>query len=329
MKRIFVALSIVLFVTSCKEEIQNKRIVGNVFGTTYSVQYAGYETEVDFKEQFDKLFYVINRSMSTYQANSFISKINRNEETTIDSHFRKVFDASKEIHQLTDGAFDPTIGIMVNAWDFGPDSAIVDLDQQKIDSLMQTVGLDKVTRKDDKIKKEHPGTQLDFNAIAKGYAVDVIADFLATQDIENYLVEIGGEVRTKGVNMASEQPWKIGVENPNFDGSQTVMKAISLADEAMATSGTYRKFKVDEDGNRYAHIIDAKTGYPSKTNLLSISVIAPDCMTADAYATVFKTMGVEGVANFLKDHAELKVFLIFENDKKELETLSLNGFPEN
>lgn len=329
MKRVFIYLSIVFLIVSCKEETkQNMRIVGNVFGTTYSVQYVGDQTDVDFQEQFDKLFYVINRSMSTYQANSFISKINRNEETTIDSHFRKVFDASKEIYQLTNGAFDPTIGIMVNAWDFGPDDAIENLNEQKIDSLMRTVGLDKVTREGDVINKEHPGTQLDFNAIAKGYAVDVIAEFLETQNVENYLVEIGGEVRTKGINMSSEQPWRIGVENPNFDGSQTIMKAISLGDEAMATSGTYRKFKVDEEGNRYAHIIDAKTGYPSKTNLLSISVIASDCMTADAYATVFKAMGVEEVTNFLKEHSDLKVFLIFENENKELETLSLNGFPE-
>ena len=329
MKRVFVYLSIVLIISSCREEIQNKRIVGNVFGTTYSVQYAGYESEVDFQEQFDKLFYIINKSMSTYQANSIISKINRNEETTIDSHFRKVFEASKEIYKLTNGSFDPTIGVMVNAWDFGPDAATIELDQVKVDSLMQLVGLDKVTREDNVINKELSGIQLDFNAIAKGYAVDVIAEFLETQAIENYLVEIGGEVRTKGINMSSEQPWRIGVENPNFDGSQTIMKAITMGDEAMATSGTYRKFKVDESGNRYAHIIDAKTGYPSKTSLLSISVIAKDCMTADAYATAFKTMGVEGVTSFLKDHPELKVFLIFENDKNELETMSLNNFPEN
>lgn len=329
MKRVFVYLSIVLIISSCREEIQNKRIVGNVFGTTYSVQYAGYESEVDFQEQFDKLFYIINKSMSTYQANSIISKINRNEETTIDSHFRKVFEASKEIYKLTNGSFDPTIGVMVNAWDFGPDATTIELDQVKVDSLMQLVGLDKVTREDNVINKELSGIQLDFNAIAKGYAVDVIAEFLETQAIENYLVEIGGEVRTKGINMSSEQPWRIGVENPNFDGSQTIMKAITMGDEAMATSGTYRKFKVDEAGNRYAHIIDAKTGYPSKTSLLSISVIAKDCMTADAYATAFKTMGVEGVTSFLKEHPELKVFLIFENDKNELETMSLNNFPEN
>ncbi len=328
MKRFSFYILVLLFVSSCKDDIQNKRVIGNVFGTSYSVQYSTPETETDLQEQFEKLFYIINKSMSTYQANSFISKINRNEETTIDSHFRKVFDASKDIYKLTDGAFDPTIGVVVNAWDFGPEGAIENLDQAKIDSLMLTVGFDKVTRDDSTVIKEHKGTFIDFNAIAKGYAVDVIAEFLDARNVENYLVEIGGEVRTKGINMSSGNSWKIGVENPNFDGSQTVMKAISLTDEAMATSGTYRKFKVDEQGNKYAHIIDTKTGYPSKTNLLSISVIASDCMTADAYATAFKAMGIEGVKSFLKDHSELKVFLIFENDKNQLETLSLNGFPE-
>ncbi len=316
-----------VFVFSCKPELNNKRITGSVFGTSYSVQYSSFD-ELNLEEQFDKLFYIINKSMSTYQTNSIISKINRNEMTTIDSHFRKVFDASKDIYKLTDGAFDPTIGIMVNAWDFGPEGAIENLDSHKIDSLMQTVGFDKVERVDQSIQKQNGGTQLDFNAIAKGYAVDVISEFLDTQNIESYLVEIGGEIRTKGINLASNNPWKIGVENPSFDGLQTIMKAISLKDEAMATSGTYRKFKVDENGNKYAHIIDAKTGYPSKTKLLSISVITDNCMTADAYATSFKAMGIEKVKSFLKDHKGLKVFLIFENDNRDLETLSLNGFPE-
>ena len=267
--------------------------------------------------------------MSTYQTNSIISKINRNEETTIDSHFRKVFDASKSIFKLTDGAFDPTIGVVVNAWGFGPEGAIENLDKVKIDSLMLTVGLNNVERVDNVINKQNKDTRLDFNALAKGYGVDVIAKFLETQGLENYLVEIGGEIRAKGVNQGSGNAWKIGVENPNFDGSQSIMKAISLTNQAMATSGTYRKFKVDKEGNRYAHIIDAKTGYPSKTKLLSISVIAPDCMTADAYATAFKVMGIEKVKRFLEEHKELKAFLIFENDKKALEVLSFNGFPEN
>lgn len=217
---------------------------------------------------------------------------------------------------------------MVNAWDFGSDNGIENLNTIAIDSLMLSVGFDKVVREDDKISKQHEGTIIDFSAIAKGYGVDVIANFLDTQNVESYLVEIGGEIRTKGINLDSGNPWKIGVENPNFDGSQSVMKAISLTDEAMATSGTYRKFKVDENGNKYAHIINPKTGYSSKNNVLSVSVITKECMIADAYATALMTMTVDGIKNFVKKHPELKVFVIFENDNNELETLSLNNFPE-
>jgi FAD:protein FMN transferase len=328
MKRIFIYLTVTILLFSCKDELINKRVIGSVFGTSYSVQFATYDNDLNFETQFDKLFYVINKSMSTYQTNSIISKINRNETTTIDSHFRKAFDAAKDIYKLSNGAFDPTIGVLVNAWDFGPEENIENLDSTKVDSLMLTVGFDKVERNQDTIVKQSANTILDFNAIAKGYGVDVIAQFLETQNIDSYLVEIGGEIRAKGINKSSGKPWKIGIENPNFDGSQSIMKAIFLKDEAMATSGTYRKFKVDENGNRYAHIIDTKTGYPSKTNLLSISVIAEDCMTADAYATAFKAMGIEKVKMFLKSHPEFKVFLIFENEKNALETLSLNGFPE-
>ena len=159
-------------------------------------------------------------------------------------------------------------------------------------------------------------------------AVDAVADFLVQQSLDNFIVEIGGEIVCKGINRDKEKSWVVGIETPNFDGEQSVMKAISLKDEAMATSGTYRKFKVDENGNRYAHIINTKTGYPSKTNILSVSVIAPKCMMADAYATAFKTMGIEKVITFVQKHDYLKVFLIFENNNGELETVSLNNFPE-
>jgi thiamine biosynthesis lipoprotein len=152
---------------------------------------------------------------------------------------------------------------------------------------------------------------------------------LESQNIKDYLVEIGGEIRCKGQNLEKQKAWRVGVELPHFDEEQSILKTIALHDEAMATSGTYRKFKVDSLGNRYSHILDPKTGYPSKTNLLSISVIAEDCMTADAYATAFKAMGLEKVKTFLVSHPELKVFLIFENDDRGLETLALNGFPED
>ncbi|WP_242085645.1 FAD:protein FMN transferase [Aestuariivivens sediminis] len=324
MIRIITASCIVIYCLSCNHPTKNTRLQGSVFGTYYRVTYA---SDINYQKQVDSLFYVINKSMSTYQLNSDISKLNRNETNTVDHHFITVFKASKKIYEATDGAFDPTIGAIVNAWDFGPEGKIMDLDSLTIDSLMRSVGLEKVTLESNRIKKPQE-TFLDFNAIAKGYAVDVIAEYLNSHGITNYLVDIGGELKANGINAEKNLLWKVGVENPNFDGTQSINHIITLEQKAMATSGTYRKFKVDKRGNRYAHIIDPKTGYPSKTNLLSISVIADDCMIADAYATAFKTMGIEKIKTLLKSHPELQVYLIFENDKQELETLSLNGFPE-
>ena len=318
-------LFIVVVIIGCARSPKNIKINGPVFGTSYTVIY---DNGTDYEKQFDSLFHVINKSMSTYIENSDISKINRNETVEVDAHFVNVFKTSKTIYDVTEGAFDPTIGAVVNAWDFGPEGKIVMLDSLKIDSLMLSVGLDKVELRRNAIQKEKLGTYLDFNAIAKGYAVDVIAEFLESKDVYDYLVEIGGEIRCKGINKEKMANWNVGIDKPNFDGSQSVIKTVILEDEAMATSGTYRKFKLDENGNRYAHIIDTKTGYPSKTNVLGVSVIADDCMTADAYATAFQAMGIEKVTDLLKTHPELKVFFIFENDDKELETLALNGFPQ-
>jgi thiamine biosynthesis lipoprotein len=326
MNKAFFLLIITVTIVSCKPEPKNTKLSGQVFGTSYSVIY---DNNINYEKQFDSLFYVINKSMSTYIQDSDISKLNRNEVVEVNTHFINVFNTSKIIYDVTSGAFDPTIGGIVNAWDFGPEGKIVALDSLKIDSLMQSVGLDKVKRRGNVILRENLNTYLDFNAIAKGYAVDVIAEFFESQRVEDYLVEIGGEMRSKGINKEKQKPWTVGIDRPNFDGSQSVIKAIAFKNEAMATSGTYRKFKLDDKGNRYAHIIDAKTGYPSKTNVLSVSVIANDCMTADAYATAFQAMGIEKVTELLKTHPELKVFFVFENESNELETIALNGFPEN
>ncbi|UPS92016.1 MULTISPECIES: FAD:protein FMN transferase [unclassified Bizionia] len=325
MKKLGFLFLMLIILVSCKQEPTNTKLSGPVFGTMYSVIY---DSEVNYQPQFDSLFAVINSSMSTYISDSDISKLNRNETVSVDDHFLNVFNNAKTIYHATNGAFDPTIGAVVNAWDFGPEGKIMALDSLKIDSLMLGVGFNKVSIKNNTITKP-ASTFIDFNAIAKGYGVDVIGLFLESKNVKNYLVEIGGEIRTRGTNIEKQSSWKVGVEMPHFDGEQSILNAISLKNESMATSGTYRKFKIDDQGNRYSHIIDTKTGYPSKTNLLSISVIAENCMIADAYATAFKAMGIEKVEEFLKAHPELKVFLIFENDLNEFETVSINGFPEN
>ncbi|MEQ3663024.1 MULTISPECIES: FAD:protein FMN transferase [unclassified Olleya] len=327
MKKYTLLFSVLFIVFSCKKEPQLLKVSGPIFGTSYSIQYFDLDG-TSYNKQFDSLFAIINKSMSNYQDNSDISRLNRNEEVEVDNHFTTVFKASKQIYRETEGVLDPTIGRIVNAWNFGSEKNTMTLDSVKIDSLMRFVGLNRVGLVDRKIKKPE-ASFIDFNAIAKGYGVDVIADFLESKNIKNYIVDIGGELRAKGINVSKAKGWTVGIENPNYDGSQSYNETLVLKDQAMATSGTYRKFKIDENGNKYAHIINTKTGYPSKTNILSVSVIAKTCMMADGYATAFQAMGMEKVDYFMAKHPELKAFLIFENDKGELESKAFNNFPVN
>jgi thiamine biosynthesis lipoprotein len=322
-KKLFFLISLALI--SCSDSIEQLRVSGPVFGTTYSIIY---DSDTNFETAFDSLFFEINRSMSTYITTSDISKVNSNIEVVVDHHFESVFLSSKEIYTTTKGQFDPTIGAVVNAWDFGPEGKIESLNGPKIAKLMRSVGMDKVSLNDGVIIKPL-ATRLDFNAIAKGYGVDVISEFLESQGIQNYLVEIGGEIRSFGQNSVKKSKWVVGVQHPDIEGNQAYVNTLVLENESMATSGTYRKFKIDADGNRYTHIINTTTGYPSRTNILSVSVIAAKCMTADAYATALQAMGVEGIRLFLETRPELKVFIVFVSEDTTFETAVFNGFPLN
>lgn len=329
MKKLIFLLLITSVFMSCKQDKKQQELVklsGPVFGTSYNIQYHT-KDNANFQKQIDSLFTAVNQSLSTYIPDSDISKLNRNEITAVDDHFVKVFKMSETIYKATEGVFDPTIGNVVNAWNFGAENNIFLTDNRTIDSLMQFVGFNKVSLSNQTVDKPKE-IYLEFNAIAKGYGVDVIAEFLESENSDNYLVEIGGEIRVKGKNIEKKTHWRVGLDEPRFDGQQSVFKALALKNEAMATSGTYRKFKIDVEGNRYAHIINTNTGFPTKTNVLSVSVIASDCMTADAYATAFQAMGIERVKAFLKSHPELKVYFIYEANNKEMKTLGLNGFPE-
>jgi len=317
-----IVLFIFLGLLSCTNSVKQQRNSGGVFGTTYSIIY---DSNEELQKEFEQIFKDINYSMSTYIPNSIISEVNNNRITKIDTHFKTVFETSKRVFDETSGRFDPTIGAVVNAWDFGPEGKIEQLDSIKIKNLMQSVGLNKVSVEGFQIKKPS-ATKIDFNAIAKGYGVDQIGYFLESKNVSNFLVEIGGEIVCKGINSSKGAPWKIGIQNPNIESDIPYLNSVVLNNKAMATSGTYRKYKIDENGRRYTHIIDAKTGYPSRSNILSISVIAENCMTADAYATALQTMNLEELSNFLSNHPELKVYIIFENENKELEFKSFNGF---
>lgn len=323
---IFFYLGILVSCLSCEQELAITKLNGSIFGTFYEVTYSSSNNE-NHQKSIDSIFSIINTSMSNYQADSDISKVNTHQLDVVDAHFAEVFKASKIIYKATNGIFDPTIGTLVNAWNFGSELNKSKLDSLKIDSLMQFVGFDKIELKINTLIKTTPKPYLDFNAIAKGYAVDVVAAFLDAKNSTNYLINIGGELRAKGINTTKQSGWTVGIENPNFDGSQSYDNVFVLKDKALATSGTYRKFKLDANGNRYAHIINTKTGYPTKTNILSVSVIADTCMMADGYATAFQAMGVERVKAFLAQHPELQVYLIFYNKNKDFEVLALNNFP--
>jgi|TARA_B110000971_G_scaffold112122_1_gene114936 thiamine biosynthesis lipoprotein len=327
MKNYFSLFLLTFFLcVSCNQEVTNTKLNGPIFGTFYDVTYASDGNE-NHQESIDGIFAAINQSMSNYQSDSDISKVNKHQLEVVDAHFIEVFKAAKKIYKETNGVFDPTIGKLVNAWNFGSEQNKTKLDSLKIDSLMQFVGFEKITLKNNTLIKRDPKPYIDFNAIAKGYAVDLVAAFLESKNTTDYLVNIGGELRAKGINIDKQSGWTVGIENPNFDGTQSYDKVFVLKDKAMATTGTYRKYKLDTNGNRYAHIIDTKTGYPTKTNILSVSVIAEDCMMADGYATAFQAMGVESVKEFLRDHSELQAYIIFENENQEFEMLSLNNFP--
>ena len=258
----------------------------------------------------------IDLSLSTYVPASIISGINKNDTAVIvDDHFINVFNQSIEVSEKTNGLFDVTVAPVINAWGFGFTKK-ANVDSVMIDSLLEFIGYKMVKLEGKKLVKQKPQSMLDFNAIAQGYTVDVLATYLESKGITNYLVELGGEVRAKG-KKNKDKYWTVGIDQPNeipTDG-RPLQAIIKLKDRALATSGNYRKFYV-EDGKKYAHIIDPYTGYPAKHNLLSATVLANDCMTADAYATAFMVMGLEKSKHFLSEHKELQLEVFFIYDEK-------------
>ena len=307
---------------SCVNNTDKQTILrGDIYGTTYSIVYFS-KVDLQLKVKIDSIFNSIDMSMSTYNSNSLITKINNNIEVLLDDHFKYVFNTSKKIYYETSGDFDPSIGPLVNSLDFGPKTNNI-----STDSLMKLVGLDKFKIFENKLHRPL-NSFLDFNAIAKGYSVDMISEFLLFNNVANFLVEVGGEIRSSGMNLADDRNWRVGLDTPTFDGSQNeIYKAFNLIDKSMATSGVYRKFKIDSLGNKYAHIIDPKTGYSSKTNILSITVIADNCIEADAYATALHLMTLDEINLFVQKNNKISVFVIFKDENNKIQDFSLNNFP--
>jgi len=304
----------ILFIASCNSKKNNLiTIEGEAQGTTWHISYLSEDT-INHKQAIDSILKDIDRSLSTYLPVSIISRINKNEpDVRIDPYFIDVFNKSMEVSERTDGIFDVTVGPLVNAWGFGFKKK-ASIDSNRIDSILQYVNYKMLKLDGNRVIKEKKGIQLDFNAIAQGYSVDVLASYLEKRGIENYLVELGGELIAKGKK--NNENWKVGIDQPlqNISSERKLEAIIELDNRALCTSGNYRKF-YEEDGKRYSHILDPRTGFPAKQNILSASVLADDAMTADAYATVFMVMGLEQSKEFLVDNKDLNLEVYFIYDE--------------
>ncbi|MFI3239997.1 MAG: FAD:protein FMN transferase [Bacteroidales bacterium] len=307
---------------SCNRATEYQQNQGKIFGTLYHVTYQHNE---NLGESIHNKLLSIDASLSVFNDTSTISKINTNQSDQTDYLFNQVFNKSREIYHATNGAFDPTISPLINAWGFGFKN-IDNVTPTLINSLLQTVGMNQITLTNNTIEKVNPNTTLNFSAIAKGYACDLIAQLLQSQGIENYLVEIGGEVIANGTNPTGE-PWRIGINTPEI-GSTEVETILHLTNGAVATSGNYRNFYI-QDGKRISHTINPRTGYPTENNLLSATVIAEDCTTADAYATAFMVLGVERSLELANSTPNLETLLIYsttDNPHAQLHSTGLHNY---
>lgn len=331
MRKVFFVLASVVLLFSCnrQENVYSHEFNGEALGTTYMVRYFS-NNELNFEKSLDSILQDINSSMSTYITKSDISRINRGDTTVkVDDHFVKVFEASNKIYKESDGYFDPTVGILVNAYGFGPKKALNELDNARLDSLKKLVGFDKIRIKEDRtIQKENPAVYLDFNAIAKGYTIDVIANYLEAENVGNYLIELGGELRAKGKNMQNDSEWVVGIDDPNqAQGKRELEAKVKLTNAAMATSGNYRKYRVDSvTGQQYVHTINPLTGKAERSNLLSASVIAETCMLADGYATAFMALGLERTKEVLKNLDDVEAYILYSSEEGKMEVFSTSGF---
>ena len=315
----FLVLLIVgsIFIIRQQQMAPYQRNSGFVFGTVYSVSYQcpdnlQHEIEAELKK--------IDMTFSMFNDQSLVTAVNRNEHPKLTPMFVEMFNLAEAISKDTDGAFDITVGPLVNAWGFGFKSEVMPSTQQ-VDSLLKFVGMDLIALNADKtqLEKKDPRVTLDFSAIAKGYGCDFVANFLRRKGITNFMVEIGGEVVTSGIS-SHRVPWRIGVTKPTEDSlsaSGDLQTVLNVTDRAMATSGNYRNFYY-KGGRKYAHTIDPRTGYPVQHNILSATVLAHECATADAYATSFMVMGLDRVKEVLERQPELMAYIIYTDDSGQL-----------
>lgn len=330
-KALIIILTIVTLISSCRErKHEYGKFIGFTQGSTYSIVYQdpGKYPPEKLKGAVEKILLDFDMSLSLYKDSSLISRINRNDDVIADTFFTEVFKKSEEISILTDGAFDITVGPLVKAWGFGPDEH-KNFDRSKLDSLMKLVGFRKVSLIDGRVVKKYPGICLDVNAIAPGYSIDVIYRYLDGLGIESYLIEVGGEVRAKGDKNGAL--WKIGIDKPsdnNFTPGIDLQAIIRIKDRALATSGNYRKFYV-EDNIKYSHHVDPKTGYTTRNTLLSATIITDECARADGIACACMVLGKEKTIEFINKHKDLEAYLVYSDQEGNFKTWMSENLRKN
>ncbi len=325
MGRLFIV--ILLFSISCTQDKLAEKInlTGEAQGTYYNIIYFD-PLNRDLQTEIDSLLDDFDQSVSLWVPNSILSRINNNDTCAIpDKYFTDNFNLSKKVSKETHGAFDITVGPLVKSWGFGYDSN-KQVDSIIIDSLLKVIGFEKVDMINNHIVKQDSRTKIDFNAIAQGYSVDMIGEFMESRQIHNFLIDIGGEVMAKGEKQDGTL-WKVGIEKPadDSDKPRDLTAVITLTDQSVATSGNYRKY-FEKDGIRYSHIINPKTGYPAKHNLLSVSIISSNTALADAYATACMIMGLDESITFIEERSDLEAFFIYSNDEGQYDTYITEGF---
>ena len=313
-----------VMLAACGRQPQRIVLQGLAQGSYYAVTYFDEENR-NFQPEIDSIFHAVDMSVNLWVDSSIISKVNRNKDVTLDSIFIDNFNIAQEAARLSDGYFDPTISPIVAAWGFSYKSGD-SITPQLIDSLKQLVNYRKICIENGKVIKENPDMKLDFNAIAQGYTSDMIAAFLESRGINNYLVDTGGEIMARG-SKPNGQPWIVGIEKPaeNWDSEQVVQTRIALRDKGLVTSGSTRKY-VERNGRRYSHCIDPKTGYPVEHNVLSATVLAENSVWADALASICMVMGMEKSLPLIESMDGVEAYYIFVNEQNELETFATEGF---
>ena len=302
------------------------KITGEAQGTYYAITYFD-DQQRNLKNEIEALLNKFDKSASNYLPSSIISKVNRNEDVDLDDIFLGNYNLAMRISKETNGDFDITVRPLVQAWGFGSVKS-QDMDSAMVDSIMDFVGFNKILINDNKVIKEDSRLQLDFDAIAQGYAVDYISDFLKEIGIEHYLVDIGGEMYASKSKTDSTH-WKVGIENPKDNAAygENLTAFVFLKEKGMATSGNYRKFYI-KDGIKYVHTINPHSGFPIASRLLSVTVIAKTTAEADAYATALMVMGLSKTKKFLANHSELQGYLIYSDDDGEFLTYFTQNFFE-